>query len=313
MKRAWPIAAGLAAGLLAALVWTWVQPDRYRADSRVLVRGTEPNRVMPAVEALAESSLVEENIAQTLQLSSRPDVSATIGKGGVLTVSVEAGTRERARQLDAEAVIILLQKIPQRFGATPGINATVLDPAHAAEQTSPTPGRNFLIAGLAGLAAGIAAALALRGDARAPQSPGTVDPNLERRLRARVDEVAKRERALARRAGELAARERALAERGTEERPPPPPPPAAPQPPPQPPPPPEPAAPATSMTEGWNLHTLEALVRERADADPAQQDEWSTYLFFLREHADADGSLPSTFHPLVNEVFGSLLQAARRE
>jgi hypothetical protein len=33
-----------------------------------------------------------------------------------------------------------------------------------------------------------------------------------------------------------------------------------------------------------------------------------TYLFYLREHAAVDGSLPRSFDGLVNEVFGSLLR-----
>ena len=153
--RALLVAAGcLLAGLAAGAIWTWAQPDRYRADARVLVR-PGGSRIVPAVEALAESSLVESNVAQTLHLSSPPQVSATRGKGGVLTVSVEADTRERARQIDAEAVVILTQKLAQRF-TTPAVTATSLDPAHAAEQTSPTPGRNLLITGLIGLLAGIA-------------------------------------------------------------------------------------------------------------------------------------------------------------
>src|SRR5207245_1973505 len=97
----------------------------------------------------------------TLHLASPPQLSAKSGKGGILTVSVEAGSRERARQIDAEAVVILTQKVQQRFGTTAGVSTTLLDPAHAAEQTSPTPGRNLLITGLIGLVAGFAAAGAL--------------------------------------------------------------------------------------------------------------------------------------------------------
>ena len=53
-----------------------------------------------------ESSLVESNVAQTLHLASAPHISARSGKGGILTVSVKAGSRERARQIDAEAVVL---------------------------------------------------------------------------------------------------------------------------------------------------------------------------------------------------------------
>jgi hypothetical protein len=64
------------------------------------------------------------------------------------------------------------------------------------------------------------------------------------------------------------------------------------------------------VTGSWTLQTLEELARERTDAGASaeQQQEWSTYLFLLREHAGADGSLPSTFDPLVNDVFGPLPQ-----
>ena len=184
--RALLVAAGcLVAGLAAGAIWTWAQSDRYRADARVLVRpGTD--RIVPAVEALAESSLVESNVAQTLHLSTPPHVSATSGKGGVLTVSVEAESRERARQIDAEAVVILTQKVAQRFTA-PGVTATLLDPAHAAEQTSPTPGRNLLITGLIGLVTGIAAAAGMT--MRGPRPSASTDPQVERRLRERIDDV----------------------------------------------------------------------------------------------------------------------------
>ena len=323
--RALLVAAGcLVAGLAAGAIWTWAQPDRYRADARVLVRPGS-NRIAPAVEALAESSLVESNVAQTLHLSTPPHVSATSGKGGVLTVSVEAESRERARQIDAEAVVILTQKVAQRFTA-PGVTATPLDPAHAAEQTSPTPGRNLLITGLIGLVAGIAAAAGIT--MRRPRPSVSTDPQVERRLRERIDEVSKRERELAKRAGELAARERQLELRAEEE--------VAqrqrelegslaerqsdleqrdaelkareeelaaaaaePEP--------EPVAPARERTAGgWTLQALESLVRERSHAGPEQQEEWTNYLFFLREHADADGVLPSSFDQLVNDVFGPL-------
>jgi len=174
------------------------------------------------------------------------------------------------------------------------VSAVILDPAHVAEQTSPTPGRNFLIAGLAGLAAGVAAALALGRGVAVPLRADAVDRGAERRLRARIDEVAKRERALAKRAGELAVRERALERAETA--------------PPSPEPAPTPSAPRVSgrFRDGWNLRDLEALVRERTDAGQAQQDEWAAYLFFLREHADADGNLPASFDSLLDDVFGDV-------
>jgi capsular polysaccharide biosynthesis protein len=314
-------------GLAAGAIWTLLQSDEYRADARVLVRPAS-ERIVPAVEALAESSLVATNIAQTLHLSSEPDISAKRGDAGVLTVSAEGGSRERARQIDAEAVVILVQKVQQRF-STVRASATVLDPAHVAEQTSPTIGRNLLITGLAGLLVGVAVAAALSPRARRPR----VDPELEGRLQARIDQVGSREYALARRAGQLAAREHDLERREEEEL-------AAgrrradelaqeeqelerreaeletreaeletreAQPEPEPEPEPEPTPELESAVRtGWDLRAIEKLVAARTDAAPQQREEWEAYLFYLREHADHDGRLPATFDGLVAEVFGDV-------
>jgi hypothetical protein len=315
VKRAAVVAACLLVGLAAGAIWSTAQSNTYRSDGRVLVRPASA-RIVPAVEALAESSLVATNVAQTLHLSSPPNISAEKGDSGVLTVSASAGSRERARQIDAEALVILMQKVSQRFRAA-RVTATVLDPAHVAEQTSPSMGRNFLIAGLAGLIVGIAAAAALSRPRAAPTGAVAGEPRVERRLKARIDQVARRERQLAQRAGHLAAREHDLQRREQElDRRPVPDaePPSAPEAPPEPAPaaevPPEPVpTPAATQQRagGWTLPALEALTRERSDsAPPEQREEWSTYLFFLREHAAAGGALPSSFDQLVNEVFGPL-------
>jgi hypothetical protein len=327
VKRAGIVVLAVLVGLAAGAIWTFLQSDRYRADARVLVRPAS-SRVVPAVEALAESSLVETNVAQTLHLSRPPHISATRGDGGVLTVSVEAGGRERARQVDAEAVVILAQKVAQRFG-TVGASATVLDPAHVAEQTSPTPGRNLLITGLAGLVLGVAAAAALSSRRASAPAPAPVDPAVEERLQSRIGQVTQRERTLAQRAGQLAAREQDLERRQQEterraaeveaaaaaaaaepesepepepELPSPPEPQLEPEPEPQPEPSPTPRA-------SWTLAALEQVTRERSEgASAEQQEEWADYLFLLREHADADGALPSSFEPLIINIFGPLQQ-----
>jgi len=319
VKRAAVVAVCVLAGLAAGAVWSTAQSDTYRSDGRVLVRPASA-RIVPAVEALAESSLVATNVAQTLHLSSPPKISAKRGDSGVLTVSASAGSRERARQINAEALVILMQKVSQRFRAA-GVTATVLDPAHVAEQTSPTTGRNLLIAGLVGLVAGIAAAAAMSRPRATPAGAVAADPRVERRLKARIDQVARRERELAQRAGQLAAREHdlQLREQELDRRPVPEPPPPPPPPPPEAPAAPAPAiesppepVPVTASTErpgGWTLPALEALTRERSEsASSEQREEWSTYLFFLREHASADGVLPASFDQLVNDVFGPLPQ-----
>jgi capsular polysaccharide biosynthesis protein len=304
VKRLVIVAACVVAGLALGGIWTWAQADRYRADARLLVRPGSA-RIVPAVEAIAESSLVATNVMQTLRLSSPPHISAKRGEAGVLTISAEAGSRERARQICAESVVIVTQTVDRRFTSLP-VTATVLDPAHVAEQTSPTTALNLLIAGLAGLVVGLALVAVVARGRLGPVAAGSTE-DIERRLKARLDEVTRRERALARRAGALAAREqdldRRLAELGAS----PPVPEPAPEPEPEPESEPEPepaplAAGPVPVGAGWTLSELEALVRDRP-ATPDQQEEWANYLFFLRAHADADGRLPRSFDSLVSEVF----------
>jgi hypothetical protein len=345
-RETWPFFAGLLLGLAIGGVWTLLQADRYRAETHVLLGGSSAARLGSAVETLANGSVLQQNVKQTLRLANAPDLSASVD-GNVLTMSAEAGSPERARQADAEAVQVLTQLVGARFGSQ-GVHASLLDQAHVAEQTSPTPARNLLICGLLGLVAGAGGAY-LRSrhlDPTVSASSGVVDPNLERRLRQRVDEVTKRERALARRAGELAKREadleqrrgeldqlasrlterdadlgatkkqladragsiaaseRELAARAAE------PPPAPPPPQPEPEPAPTPAAVAPTSALGrvgsWNVNALQRTVDSQSGATVEQAEDWRNYLYLLREHASADGSLPPQFDGLVEDVFGEL-------
>ena len=52
------------------------------------------------------------------------------------------------------------------------------------------------------------------------------------------------------------------------------------------------------------MHDLQHAVDARSEASPEQAEEWRTYLFFLRAHASADGSLPTQFDGLIEDVFG---------
>ena len=339
-REVWPFVAGVLVGLAIGGVWTLLQPDRYRAETHVILRGGPAIRLAPAVSTLANGSVVQENVKQTLRLSNPPDLSARVDKN-ILVIAAEAGSKERARQVDAEAAQVVTQLVATRFGSD-GLQASVLDPAHVTNQTSPTPGRNLFICGLIGLVAGAGLGyLRSRRFDSIPTRSGVVDPNLEPRLKQRIDEVTKRERALARRAGELAKREggleqrsreleqrrgeldqrearlkqrdaaleasdRQLAERAGEL--------AASErelqalaeasPPPPP--------PVTRMGS-WNLNDLQRLVDSQTGASAEQTEEWTNYLFFLRGHAGSDGSLPPQFDGLVEDVFGSIGGLVTRE
>ena len=58
----------------------------------------------------------------------------------------------------------------------------------------------------------------------------------------------------------------------------------------------------------WNLWDLERLAREEARRSPGRTDEWSYLFLYLRQFAEAGGTLPSEFDGLVRESFGPLLE-----
>ena len=83
----------------------------------------------------------------------------------------------------------------------------------------------------------------------------------------------------------------------------------APEPAPAPEPLPEPATepepePVPARGGRWTMDELEQFVRERRSASPERVEEWDTYLFLLRQHANVDGSLPPSFDSLIADVFG---------
>ena len=52
---------------------------------------------------------------------------------------------------------------------------------------------------------------------------------------------------------------------------------------------------------------LERLVEERGGSFPTGGDEWTSYLFFLREYAESDGTVPASFDWLIEDEFAELV------
>jgi hypothetical protein len=77
--------------------------------------------------------------------------------------------------------------------------------------------------------------------------------------------------------------------------------------------PPEPEPESVQRPGGWTMQELDRAVTQHADAHPDRVEEWRYYLHFLREHADVDGRLPSTFDGLVAETFGEILDDGAAE
>ena len=57
----------------------------------------------------------------------------------------------------------------------------------------------------------------------------------------------------------------------------------------------------------YNLLRLERLVDERRGEFPDRAEEWSSYLYFLREYAAPDGSVPASFDTLIEATFAELV------
>lgn len=63
------------------------------------------------------------------------------------------------------------------------------------------------------------------------------------------------------------------------------------------------------VPQRWNLWELERVAREQSGTDAARDEERSFLLMYLREFADADGVLPTSFDGIVRESFGDVLDA----
>ena len=71
---------------------------------------------------------------------------------------------------------------------------------------------------------------------------------------------------------------------------------------------PPPAATVRADRDGhYNLVNLEGLVERRRGEFPDQAEAWTSYLFFLRDYAAPDGSLPDSFDALISDTFSELL------
>jgi hypothetical protein len=133
----------------------------------------------------------------------------------------------------------------------------------------------------------------------------------EQELEARAAKLGADERDLVTRAGEVASSQQELADPSTEitasqaeleglDTVPP-----SPVPVPEPVAEPEPTLPARAGT--WNLKDLQRAVDAQTDATPEELENWRTYLYFVREHASPDGSLPRSMDALIADVFAEIL------
>ena len=350
-RRWWPLAAGVLAGIVVAMLVSLIGSTSRTAEAKVLITspaGTAAVRpLLGNLRELATSGVVAGNVKSTLRLpesaeSLRRHLDASVRPGSeVIAITATDASADRARQLAQEAGVVFGQLVEARFGtSTPELHAAGLDSAHVVAGPDRHILRNVLIGALVGLLLGsvLMFVLAIRSRQDA------VEEELSKRedlVEQRVNGVTARERAIADRAGKLAAREQELDERAaalaaaerevgsrtrelaSSERkladraaeiamsrrelevlaaaPPPP----VPEPAPVPQVETEPALPPRTGT--WNLTELQAAVDAYADPTPEQAENWRTYLYFVREHASPDGTLPRSLDPLIADVFAEIV------
>jgi hypothetical protein len=350
-RRWWPLAAGVLAGIVVAVLVSLLGSTSRKAEAKVLITspaGTAAVRpLLGNLRELATSGVVAGNVKSTLRLpesaeSLRRHLDASVRPGAeVIAITATDASAERARQLAQEAAVVFGQLVEARFGtSTPELHAAGLDSAHVLAG----PDRHFLRNGLIGALVALLLGSALMFVLASGTRQGVDDQDLSKReglVEQRVKGVTARERALADRAGKLAAREQELDERAAalaaaerevgsragelassqrkladraaeiamskrelEAL-------AAATPPPVPEPvsiprvESEPALPPRTGT--WNLNDLQAAVDAYADPTQEQAENWRTYLYFVREHASPDGTLPRSLDPLIADVFAEIV------
>jgi hypothetical protein len=337
-RRWWPLALGVLLGVLAGVLVSLLGSGTRRAEASVLISSPAgPSAVtpmLPNLRELATSGVVAANVRSTLRLNEstqelRRQLHATVRpQSEVIAISATDELADHARQVAQEAAVVFAQLVDTRFGTgEPALHAAVLDSAHVLGGPDRKLVRNGLIGALVGLLLGAASMFVLASGTRQIVAADGGDHDLSKReglLEQRVKGVTARERALAERAGKLAAREHELAAREQEldaraaskrelETPAAAPPPPSPEPvsPPEPvsapAPEAEPVLPTRSGT--WNLSDLQRAVDAHiGSVTPEQADNWRTYLYFIREHASPDGTLPRSLDPLIADVFAEILR-----
>jgi len=296
-------------------------------------QGTALRQRLATLRSLARSTnpslrvLSHASAAQTVRPPAVPIVLGAFlgalllgGLAGLLATARRRAGADRASAYDLSVTDHLVTQLEQRLAdriesllaeqerlvakeAELGARERALDeaPAPTQEPAPPDPAR--------------IAELESREQALAERLKGVTKRELE--LARRAGELNQREKELDARAGELEARSEELSRRAEEleeltaaAAPPEP----EPQPETVPVPPAPPLPPNVSelpLRPGrWNLNELARIVEERGPDFPERQDEWQSYLFFLRSYAEPDGTVPASFDWLIEETFAGIVPAA---
>jgi hypothetical protein len=282
--RWWLAVAGTVLAFGGAALASALSPSEYRATA-VLVVGRanaplEPRRIgaelTDSVAQLLDSNLIAANVIANLRLhDTTPSllrrVHSRAETPGLVRVDATAETALAAEQIVQEITLIFPRIVRARFTGANALRATVWDPARVVQH----PDRGWRTSMSAAAGASVLLWLVAAAAWRRP------------RLRSPKPRTTPKAAAPSPAAEPTAVQ------------------------PPAPGPDPVAAAPAPNGSHGFNLSELESLVDGARERFPDRFDEWQAYVFYLRDHAEIDGTLPANFDPLVEDVFAELLTGRR--
>jgi tyrosine-protein kinase len=184
-RRKWIIVGVTAAALLAASLYTVLETPTFEARTTIvvgqgggIVQPQNANAIQPfsaTMQELLTSSIVATKVIGRLGLDLTPEqllrkVSVSFNpESAALQVSVVDTSARRARRIAASIGSVFSKIVSTRLGrlqpgstpgtTTPGLTATIWDPAHVVPgKVSPKPLQNLLVAGVLGIVLGLLAA-----------------------------------------------------------------------------------------------------------------------------------------------------------
>ena len=298
--RWWLAAAGTLLAFGGAALASGLSSSDYRAEAVLVVgRGDAPlgpggvNAALTrSVARLLDSNLIAADVIANLRLRESPQallrhVDARVVAPGLVRVRATEKTALRAEQVVQEITLVFPRIVHARFTGNGALRANVWDPARVVGRTGRGWSESMGAAAAASVFLWLLAwapwrrvrLLSLHPRA-APEAPGNAEVRAETTIATEPPSRVP--------APEPTSDTVVQEQPGTVEA----------------------AAPANGVRR-LNLGELESLVDAARERFPGRVDEWRAYVFYLRDHAETDGSLPENFRPLIEDVFAELLTTPR--
>ena len=272
------VAVGIAGAIVGAVVAYSGSTSHRAATTLSVQRGGTP-AIVPTVVALAQTSVLAENVAQAVHIPmgtvERRLHAHPLAGTALLELTYDDPSAAQAAQVAQQAASTLESLVVARF---PALRVAVVDPAHPVSSAGRPVLRDTLIGALLGLLAGAALGgrrIRLPALPKAPKLPSLPKPPKRSPKPKPVP--------------------------GTE--------PVPGTPPPEPEPQPEPEPAPVELGELAELRA--ALAAYGAEFRPDQVIEWAAFLDALEPHL-VNGELPSSIAQVADEVFAPLRERLHR-